>query len=133
VELTAKDRIILPLDVSSVTEAKKLVDLLAPHVGLFKIGLEFIYTILASLIPPISAYRESYENLSEIRDLFERLKGRLFWDGKLCDIPNTVKGASIAISRMGVRMFNVHASCGEARQSVKTQTIDRWSKTNGFF
>ncbi len=36
----AKDYIVFPLDVSSSDEAKSYVELLADHVGLFKVGLE---------------------------------------------------------------------------------------------
>jgi orotidine-5'-phosphate decarboxylase len=35
-----KDYIIFPLDVASTDEAKRYVELLAGHVGLFKVGLE---------------------------------------------------------------------------------------------
>ena len=107
----AKDRIILPLDVSSVAEARGLVDLLVPHVGLFKVGLEFIYSTIAGLL--LRGDEEAVVLLKEVRALAKALGAEhVFWDGKLCDIPNTVKGASIAISGMGVNMFNVHASAG---------------------
>ena len=36
----AKDYIIFPLDVPSVKEAKKYIELLSDHVGMFKVGLE---------------------------------------------------------------------------------------------
>ena len=36
----AKDYIVFPLDVSSADEARSFVELLAEHVGLFKVGLE---------------------------------------------------------------------------------------------
>lgn len=108
----AKDRIILPLDVSSVAEARSLVDLLKPHVGVFKVGLEFIYSTIADLL--LRGDEEAIVLLKEVRALAKALGAEhVFWDGKLCDIPNTVKGASVAISRMGVQMFNVHASAGK--------------------
>ncbi|MEK9135034.1 MAG: orotidine-5'-phosphate decarboxylase [Patescibacteria group bacterium] len=110
-----KDRIILPLDVDSVQKATNLVELLAPYVGPFKVGLEFINTMLASLILPKDR-EEAESNLWAIRRLFDLLSGKIFWDGKFDDIPNTVAGASIPVAKMGVRMFNVHASAG--RESV---------------
>jgi len=120
----AKDRIILPLDVSSVDEAKKLVDLLAPHVGAFKVGLEFIYSTIADLL--LLENTEAVGLLMQVRALAKALGAEhVFWDGKLCDIPNTVKGASVAISRLGVKMFNVHASAG--LQSVKAAVENKGS------
>jgi len=113
--MEAKDKIILPLDVDSVPKASALVKQLAPYVGPFKIGLEFIYSMIASLIVP-EKEGEAVENLKQIRELFSLLNFQEFLDGKLNDIPNTVGGASLAISRIGVRMFNVHASAG--RESV---------------
>lgn len=113
--MEAKNRIILPLDVDSVAKAMKLVQQLAPHVGLFKLGLEFINTMLASLIVPVRSDAE--RNLAEIRQLFQLLEGMIFWDGKFDDIPNTVGGASVPVVKMGVKMFNVHASAG--RKSVE--------------
>ncbi len=106
-----KERIIVPLDVSSVGEARRLVDLLADHVGCFKIGLEFIWSMIANLL--ISEEEEAVSLLSELRSLARAIGGqRAFIDAKLADIPNTIKKASIAISRLGVRFFNVHASAG---------------------
>lgn len=107
-----KDIIILPLDVDSVQKALPLARQLVSHVGLFKLGLEFINSMLVSVIIP-SGEDEALGNLRLIRELFETL-GRdvVFWDGKFDDIPNTVGGASLSVARMGVKMFNVHASAG---------------------
>ncbi len=38
----------------------------------------------------------------------------VFADTKFHDIPNTVAGAARAVARLGVAIFNVHASGGEA-------------------
>lgn len=46
-----------------------------------------------------------------------------FIDAKLHDIPNTIKGASVAISRMGVRFFNIHASAGP--EAIKAAVVNR--------
>lgn len=119
--MEAKNRIILPLDVDSVAKATGLVRQLAPYVGLFKLGLELINTMLASLIVPKNN-EDAGANLREIRELFRLLDGRVFWDGKFDDIPNTVGGASAPVARMGVEMFNVHASAG--REAV-AQAIAR--------
>lgn len=110
-QITPKDRIILPLDVPTVAEARRLVNLLSAHVGLFKLGLEFIWSMIADLL----SFEEgpAVALLQEARTLAREIDGPgTFVDGKLCDIPNTVKGASIAISRLDVKFFNVHASAG---------------------
>jgi orotidine-5'-phosphate decarboxylase len=50
-----------------------------------------------------------------------RLGASIFFDGKFDDIPNTVGQASRAVSRLGVRMFDVHASSGEASVRAAAQ------------
>lgn len=116
-----KDRIILALDVDEVSEASRLVRLLASHVGLFKIGLEFITAMLVSLIA--SGQEEAQQKLLLIRELFALLDGRVLWDGKFDDIPNTVGNASWQVARLGVRMFNVHASAG--RRSIEAAVANK--------
>ncbi len=108
--MDAKDRIIVALDVSSVKKAIALVEELKDHVGMFKIGLELMNTMLAHVISPQKG--ETENSIAGIQNLFNLLSGNVFWDGKLHDIPNTVAGASYPISSLGVRMFNVHASGG---------------------
>lgn len=106
-----KDRIIVALDVDSPEEALSLVRDLSPYVGLFKIGLQFINAMLALMIAP-KAETSAFSAVRTIRELFELLNGKIFWDGKFLDIPNTVAGASKEVGRIGVNMFNVHASGG---------------------
>lgn len=121
-KIEPKDRIILPLDVSSVSEAQTLVDHLGPHVGMFKIGLEFIYSSLGSLL--VGYPDQSFGAL--VKYLAKSIGGsRAFMDVKLNDIPNTVGKASAAISRMGVAMFNVHASAG--LETIKAAVANRGS------
>jgi orotidine-5'-phosphate decarboxylase len=48
----------------------------------------------------------------EVLKVAGHLGCRIFWDGKLDDIPNTVGKAAKVISDRGVAMFNVHASAG---------------------
>jgi len=95
-KMEAKDRIIVALDVDSLDKAKSLVESLAPHVGCFKVGLELLTAVGA---PKVVRFIHS-------------LGGQIFYDGKFCDIPNTVAGAAKVVAGMGVKMFNVHASAG---------------------
>lgn len=117
-----KDRIILPLDVSNIAEARRLVDLLSPHVGLFKAGLEFIWSTIVDFL--LLEEEAAIGLLKEARALARAIGGpSAFIDAKLADIPNTVKGASVAISRLGVKFFNVHASAGI--EAVKAAVASR--------
>ena len=89
----AKDKLILALDVPTLDEAVALRERLDAFFGWFKVGLELF-----------SAHGPS---------VFGRLPAnRTFLDVKYHDIPNTVFGASRAAARLGVWMFNVHASGG---------------------
>ncbi|MDD5625546.1 MAG: orotidine-5'-phosphate decarboxylase [Patescibacteria group bacterium] len=107
-----KDKIIVALDVNNLDTARALVEQLVPHVGCFKIGLEFINSVVSSIVFPRDE-EEALENLQKIRDLFQSLEGKIFWDGKFADIPNTVGGATKVVIGMNVKMFNVHALAGK--------------------
>lgn len=126
--MEAKEKIICALDVNSVDKALELVEMLKDEVGAFKIGLEFIYSMLGDLIltgkilycdgyPIEISPNESLKvvtKLQKIGKLFKLLNNKLFLDSKLKDIPNTVAGAALAISEIGVKMFNVHCLGGNA-------------------
>lgn len=95
-DLRGKDRICLPLDgIADRKELAKIVRKLSPVVGIFKIGLELIVKLGPEAVAIVK------EN-----------GGNVFFDGKFCDIPNTVGNASQAAASMKVDFFNVHASCG---------------------
>lgn len=111
-KIAPKDRIIVALDVDSPDKAISLVEDLGSHVGCFKIGLEFINAMLASVITP-EKENDALDNFHRIRELFVLLDGNILWDGKFDDIPNTVGGASREVVKIGVKMFNVHASADE--------------------
>jgi orotidine-5'-phosphate decarboxylase len=94
--VTAKDRIIVALDVNTADDAVSLAKRLADHVGAFKVGLELV---------DAAGF-----------DVFTRLKDvgvkHIFYDAKFHDIPNTVAGAARAAVKHGLWMINVHASGG---------------------
>ncbi|SMB94536.1 orotidine-5'-phosphate decarboxylase [Thermanaeromonas toyohensis ToBE] len=93
---SAKDRLIVALDVPELARAQEIVEKLAPFVGMFKVGLE-----LYSVAGPAA-----------LKIIKER-GGRVFADLKFHDIPNTVAGAVRALVRHGVDMLNVHAAGGK--------------------
>jgi len=94
--MEAKDRIIVALDVNSLDKVNVLVESLSPYVRCFKVGLELITSIGG---PQVVSFVHS-------------LGGKVFYDGKFDDIPNTIGGATKAVSGLGVEMFNIHASAG---------------------
>lgn len=99
------ERIIVALDVDSLEKALPLVETLAPHVGCFKVGLELITSAGAPQV---------------VQAIHER-GGKVFFDGKFDDIPNTIAGAAKAAAKMGVHMFDVHACSGREGMKAAAQ------------
>jgi len=89
----AKSRLIFALDVASVAEVKKYVALLADEVGLFKVGKQLFL----------------HAGPQVVRQIQDQ-GGQVFLDLKFHDIPRTMAKAGAEATRLGVRMFNVHAS-----------------------
>ncbi|MGH2641555.1 MAG: orotidine-5'-phosphate decarboxylase [Actinomycetota bacterium] len=90
------DPIVAALDVSTLEEADRLAQILAPHVGMLKVGLELAWSAGPEAIRQVAAH------------------GPVFADCKLHDIPTTVERAAANVARLGVAMLNVHALGGEA-------------------
>jgi orotidine-5'-phosphate decarboxylase len=96
-----KDYIIFPLDVASTDEAKRYVELLAEHVGLFKVGLELFIRSGPDIVRFINTGRAA----------------GVFLDLKLHDIPATVFRAMSGIADLGVKYATVH--CGETPKMLE--------------
>ncbi|MGD9079532.1 MAG: orotidine-5'-phosphate decarboxylase [Desulfobacterales bacterium] len=96
-----KDRIIFPLDVATLEEAKKYIGLLAERVGLFKVGLELFIRCGTEIIDFIHS----------------QTTARVFLDLKLHDIPATVGRAMSRIADLGVAFATVHV--GETRRMLE--------------
>jgi orotidine-5'-phosphate decarboxylase len=88
-----RSRLIFALDLSSIPEAIKLVECLRGEVGMFKVGKQLFLHAGPQVV-------------HMIRDC----GGEVFLDLKFHDIPRTVAKAAVEATRMGVRMFDVHAS-----------------------
>jgi orotidine-5'-phosphate decarboxylase len=89
--------IFVALDTPELSRALQIAQLVAPHVGGLKIGLEFIAANGPDGVKAIVA-----------------LGRPVFADVKFHDIPNTVAGAARETAKLGVTLFNIHASGGEA-------------------
>src|SRR6266446_4521783 len=91
----AKDKLIVALDVDSASCALELFAELRDIAGMFKIGSQ----LFTAAGPDI------------VRQIISK-GGRIFLDLKFHDIPNTVAAAGVEATRLGVSIFNVHASGG---------------------
>jgi orotidine-5'-phosphate decarboxylase len=110
----ARSRLIFALDVASVAEAERLVRLLVKEVGLFKIGKQ----LFLHAGPPV------------VRMVRDR-GGEVFLDLKFHDIPRTVAKAAAEATRMGVRMFDLHASGSLAMMRQTVTEVNRVCRNEG--
>ena len=91
----SQNKLIVALDVQTTQEARELVELLGPEVGMFKVGSQ----LFTAAGPEI------------VRDIVSS-GSRVFLDLKFHDIPNTVAAAAVEATRLGVTILNVHAGGG---------------------
>ncbi|HEV7843617.1 MAG TPA: orotidine 5'-phosphate decarboxylase / HUMPS family protein, partial [Pyrinomonadaceae bacterium] len=94
-QISARDRLIIALDVETPLEAREIFSALKDYAGMFKIGSQ-LFTAAGPAI---------------VREIVEA-GGRVFLDLKFHDIPNTVARAGVEAARLGVSIFNVHAVGG---------------------
>jgi orotidine-5'-phosphate decarboxylase len=105
--------LIVALDLSDLDAAERLAQLLAPHSGMLKIGLELFWAHGPEAVRRIARYAP------------------VFVDAKLHDIPSTVERASANIARLGIRMLNVHALGGEAMMRAAKAGAERGAAEAG--
>ena len=91
----AKDRLFVALDVDHANQALELVSALSVCTRKFKIGSQLFTAAGPELVRRIVA-----------------MGAGVFLDLKFHDIPTTVGAAAAAATRLGVYMFNLHASGG---------------------
>ncbi len=90
-----KESLCFALDVPGAEEAQRMVKMLAPYVGLFKVGLELFV-------------REGPELLSSIKQWGAE---KIFLDLKYHDIPRTVRQAQRSAGHLPVNYLSVHSEC----------------------
>jgi len=103
-----RERVIVALDVDNLDKVKECVGLLAHEVGMFKIGKQLF----------------THAGPQAVK-LVHDLGGEIFLDLKFHDIPNTVAKAAVEATRMGVKMFNVHASGSLERMVTTVKEVSR--------
>lgn len=95
--MSARERLIVALDVPDADAARALVDRLAGRVGMFKVGSQLFSAAGPGLVREIAGRGE-----------------RVFLDLKYHDIPNTVAGAVASAGGLGVSLVDVHGLGGRA-------------------
>lgn len=101
--MSITDRIIVPLDVPTQTEAIALIEKL-PQVNFWKVGLELFVNSGAGILT-----------------VLKQRQKRIFLDLKLHDIPNTVAGACRGAARYQVDLLTIHAAAGlDALNAART-------------
>ncbi|MBW9090343.1 orotidine-5'-phosphate decarboxylase [Rhizobium wenxiniae] len=90
--MQARDRLIVGLDIPTVSEAEKMVATLGDSVSFYKIGYQLVFA----------------GGLEFARDLAKDGK-KIFLDMKLLDIDNTVAKGVENIAKMGMTMLTLHA------------------------
>ena len=94
--MTPRDRLIVALDVADAATARAMVDKLAGHVGMFKVGSQIFTAAGPEFVREVIARGE-----------------KVFLDLKFHDIPNTVAGAVSSAGQLGVSLVDVHALGGK--------------------
>ena len=112
--MDAKERMILALDVETFDEARGLAERFVGRVGMFKVGKQ-LFTRCGPKI------------VSFLKDR----GAKVFLDLKYHDIPNTVSKAGVEAARLGVDMFNVHASGGFTMMAATREAVSEAAAKEG--
>ena len=112
--MDAKERMILALDVGAFHEAQELIERFREHVGMFKVGKQLFTACGPKII-----------------DFLKGRGAKVFLDLKYHDIPNTVSKAAVEAARLGVDMFNVHASGGFTMMAQTREAVREEAELHG--
>src|ERR1700752_353228 len=113
-QLTAKEKLIVALDVDTPAKALNLVKELHGVVGMFKIGS----TLFTSAGPQI------------VKDILA-LDSKIFLDLKFHDIPHQVAGAARAAAELGVSLFTIHARGGSEMMRRAVDSVNEVAEKGG--
>jgi len=112
--MSAIDKLILALDVSDSYSALDIINKFSNYINIYKVGLELFTTAGPKIVEEI-----------------QKRGKKVFLDLKFHDIPNTVTKAALSATRLGVYMFNVHASGGfEMMRKCRDSVVEMCLKEN---
>ena len=109
-----QNKLIVALDVDTAQKARELVSTLRGVAGMFKVGSQLFTAAGPDLVRDIISSGE-----------------RVFLDLKYHDIPNTVAEAGVEATRLGVTIFNLHASGGSEMMQRTAEAVSNCAETEG--
>jgi len=112
--LKLKDRLITVIDVNSQPELMKALTAIGGRVSTVKLGLELIYSVGTG-----------------VADIARRSGYKVMLDTKLMDIPNTIKGASAAISKLKPSLITTYALGGKKMLQASLKALKKQSEAAG--
>jgi orotidine-5'-phosphate decarboxylase len=104
----AAGRIMVALDYPSAEAAQQLIQSLQGIPCYMKVGMQLFYAAGPGFVQQLK--EQGY---------------KVFLDLKMHDIPNTVKGGSESVARLGVDMFNIHAAGGRLMMEYAMEGVDK--------
>ncbi len=109
-KLKLADRLIAVIDVNKKSELNRILSGIGGKVSTVKLGLEMIYSAGTGIV-----------------DIAKRSGYDVMLDAKLMDIPNTIRGASLAIGKLGPSIVTIHTLGGKkmieaSREALKEQS-----------
>ena len=102
----ADNRLIVALDVHSMTDVHTLIERLGDSVSYYKVGMELFYRVG-----------------TEVLTYLHNQKKSIFLDLKLHDIPNTVAEGLCSLINLHADMLNVHASGGYEMMRISVERV----------
>lgn len=108
VQTNIAERIMVALDYPDAAAAQKLLESLRGIPCYMKVGMQLFYSAGPQFVSSLK--EQGY---------------KVFLDVKMHDIPNTVKGGSESVTRLGVDMFNVHAAGGKQMMEAALEGVDK--------
>lgn len=99
--------IICAIDTPDLSKATALCKTVQPHVGAIKLGLEFF----------VSHGPQGIRSIADLRI-------PIFLDLKLHDVPNTIKGAVRAATKLHVAMLTIHTQGGKEMMKIAQDTAN---------
>ena len=112
--MSAKDRLIVALDVATLAEEEKALRELGGTVSFFKVGNQLFTAAGPRAVEAI-----------------KKTGAKVFLDLKYHDIPNTVERTAQSACDLGVDIFNVHALGGFEMMECAAKAVWNWTQEHG--